>query len=525
MTTSETIPIAPEISGQEETLAPLDLRSLFVAGVHFGHPSKRWNPKMAEYIFGKRSRAHIIDLSKTVTMLKTAKDFVEEIVSKGGECLMVGTKAQAQGAIKEQADKVGAMYINQRWLGGMMTNFQTIQARIERLVYLEDAFAKDTIVAQTKRESLMLAAEVERLNKFFGGIKEMEKLPQVLFIVDIEKENIAVAEARRLGIPIVAIVDTNCDPTQVDFAIPGNDDSVRSITLIAQHIGEAISNGKVAAQKAREERMAAEAELESQEAAARAEAQAKAAERADEAVKVKAEADAKKAAEAKKAEASAPKTKDEPKAEVTKDEDKTASAKSSAAKSDEEQPKSEAKVAKAAERAAEAVKVKAETDAKKAAEAKKAEASAPKTKDEPKAEVTKDEDKTASAKSSAAKSDEEQPKSEAKAAKAETPETPDAKTETAAEAPVVEDTAKEKAEPAKKPVTKTKAAPKAKAKTAANKPAAAQKAKPAPKPKAKAPTKAKPAASEKDDAKKTAAAVKEKPEATEKSKSGADDSN
>ena len=454
MTTSETTPIAPENSGQEETLAPLDLRSLFVAGVHFGHPSKRWNPKMAEYIFGKRSRAHIIDLSKTVTMLKTAKDFVEEIVSKGGECLMVGTKAQAQGAIKEQADKVGAMYINQRWLGGMMTNFQTIQARIERLVYLEDAFAKDTIVAQTKRESLMLAAEVERLNKFFGGIKEMEKLPQVLFIVDIEKENIAVAEARRLGIPIVAIVDTNCDPTQVDFAIPGNDDSVRSITLIAQHIGEAISNGKVAAQKAREERMAAEAELESQEAAARAEAQAKAAERADEAVKVKAEA-----------------------------------------------------------------------DAKKAAEAKKAEASAPKTKDEPKAEVTKDEDKTASAKSSAAKSDEEQPKAEAKAAKAETSETPDAKTETAAEAPVVEDTAKEKAEPAKKPVTKTKAAPKAKAKTAANKPAAAQKAKPAPKPKAKAPTKAKPAASEKDDAKKTAAAVKEKPEATEKSKSGADDSN
>ena len=454
MTTSETIPIAPEISGQEETLAPLDLRSLFVAGVHFGHPSKRWNPKMAEYIFGKRSRAHIIDLSKTVTMLKTAKDFVEEIVSKGGECLMVGTKAQAQGAIKEQADKVGAMYINQRWLGGMMTNFQTIQARIERLVYLEDAFAKDTIVAQTKRESLMLAAEVERLNKFFGGIKEMEKLPQVLFIVDIEKENIAVAEARRLGIPIVAIVDTNCDPTQVDFAIPGNDDSVRSITLIAQHIGEAISNGKVAAQKAREERMAAEAELEAQEAAARAEAQAK-----------------------------------------------------------------------AAERAAEAVKVKAETDAKKAAEAKKAEASAPKTKDEPKAEVTKDEEKTASAKSSAAKSDEEQPKPEAKAAKAETPETPDAKTETVAEAPVVEDTAKEKAEPAKKPVTKTKAAPKAKAKTAANKPAAAQKAKPAPKPKAKAPTKAKPAASEKDDAKKTAAAVEEKPEATEKSKSGADDSN
>ena len=303
MTTAETPQITPENTGEDETLAPLDLRSLFVAGVHFGHPSKRWNPKMSEYIFGKRSRAHIIDLSKTLTSLNTAKEFIETIVGKGGECLLVGTKAQAQGAIKEQADKVGAMYINQRWLGGMMTNFQTIQARIERLVYLEDAFAKDTVVAQTKRESLMLAAEVERLNKFFGGIKEMEKLPQVLFIVDIEKEQIAVAEAKKLGIPIVAIVDTNCDPTEVDYPIPGNDDSVRSITLITRHITEAIASGKAAAKLAREERMAAEAELEAQEAAARATAQAAAAERA-----------AKEAADAKKAEAKT--TKPESKSEA-----------------------------------------------------------------------------------------------------------------------------------------------------------------------------------------------------------------
>ena len=277
MTTSENPQVA---EGQREALAPLDLRSLFVAGVHFGHPSKRWNPRMEDFIFGKRSRAHIIDLSKTVDALKSAKEFIEDIVSKGGECLMVGTKAQAQAAIKDEAEKVGAMYINQRWLGGMMTNFQTIQARIERLVYLEDAFAKGTVVAQTKRESLMLAAEVERLNKFFGGIKEMAKLPQVLFIVDIEKEKIAVAEARRLGIPIVAIVDTNCDPTEVDHAIPGNDDSVRSITLLTQHITEAIASGKVAARKAQEERLAVEAELEAQESAARAAAQAQAAERA-----------------------------------------------------------------------------------------------------------------------------------------------------------------------------------------------------------------------------------------------------
>lgn len=410
MTTSETPQVAAVNTEQEETLAPLDLRSLFVAGVHFGHPSKRWNPKMAEYIFGKRSRAHIIDLSKTVTSLKAAKDFVEKIVGQGGECLMVGTKAQAQSPIREQATKAGAMYINQRWLGGMMTNFQTIQRRIERLVFLEDAFAKDTIVAQTKRESLMLAAEVVRLNKFFGGIKEMEKLPQVLFIVDIEKEKIAVAEAKRLGIPIVAIVDTNCDPTEVDFAIPGNDDSVRSITLITQHIAEAISSGKAAAKLAREERLAAEAELEAQEAAARAAAQAKAAERAAKAAAEKKIADAKKAAEAKAAEAAKP---------------------------------AEAKEEKAAEPVAEA-KAEAKTEAKPAAKkaAPKAEA-----KTEAKAEV-----KT-----------EEKPAAKAKAA----PKKAAAKTEAKAEAKTEEKpAAKAKAAPKKaaaKPAAK-KAAPKAAAK-------------------------------------------------------------
>ncbi len=315
---------------------------------------------MEEFIFTKRSRAHIIDLSKTVESLKAAKAFIEKIVAGGGECLLVGTKAQAQGAIKEHAESAGAMYINQRWLGGMMTNFQTIKPRIERLVFLEDAFAKDAVVAQTKRESLMLAAEVERLNKFFGGIKEMEKLPQVLFIVDIEKEKLAVAEAKRLGIPIVAIVDTNCDPTEVDYAIPGNDDSVRAISLITQHIAEAIAGGKVAAQKAREERMAAEAELEAQEAAARAAAQAKAAERAAKAAEAKAAADAKKAEEEKSEEPKA-EAKEEPKAEK----------------------KTEAKKAKAAPKAKAEAK-KSESDDAAKAEAKeepKAEA-----KEEPKAE-------------------------------------------------------------------------------------------------------------------------------------------
>ncbi len=383
MTTSETPQVAAVETEQEETLAPLDLRSLFVAGVHFGHPSKRWNPKMAEYIFGKRSRAHIIDLSKTVTSLKDAKEFVEKIIGQGGECLMVGTKAQAQGAIKEQAGKAGAMYINQRWLGGMMTNFQTIQPRIERLVFLEDAFAKGTVVSQTKRESLMLSHEVERLNKFFGGIKEMVKLPQVLFIVDIEKEKLAVAEARRLKIPIVAIVDTNCDPTEVDFPIPGNDDSVRSITLITQHIAEAISNGKAAAKFAREERMAAEAELEAQEAAARAAAQAKAAERAAKAAEEKKVADAKRAAEAKAAEAAKPAAAVEaakPKAEA-KTEAKPAAAKPAAkaeaipaAAKPETKPetKSEAKPAAKAEAKPAAAKPEAKPEAKAKTEEKPA---------------------------------------------------------------------------------------------------------------------------------------------------------
>jgi small subunit ribosomal protein S2 len=370
LTTAETPKITPENAVEDETLAPLDLRSLFVAGVHFGHPSKRWNPKMSEYIFGKRSRAHIIDLSKTLTSLNTAKEFIETIVAQGGECLLVGTKAQAQNAVKEQADKVGAMYINQRWLGGMMTNFQTIQARIERLVYLEDAFAKGTVVAQTKRESLMLAAEVERLNKFFGGIKEMEKLPQVLFIIDIEKEQIAVAEAKKLGIPIVAIVDTNCDPTQVDYPIPGNDDSVRSITLITRHITESIASGKAAAKAVSEERMAAEAELEAQEAAARATAQAAAAERAAKEV-----ADAKKAAAmVPKTEAEAPKTE----AEAPKTEAEAPKTEAEAPKTEAEAPKTEAKAPKTEAKAP-------KTEAK----APKTEAKAPKAKAKPKVAAKK----------------------------------------------------------------------------------------------------------------------------------------
>ncbi len=234
---------------------------------------------MEPYIFTKRNGAHIIDLSKTLECLETAKEFVQGLSSQGGEILLVGTKKPAQATIAEEATRVGSMYINQRWLGGMLTNFQTIQARIERLVFLEEAIAKGELPTTTKRETLRIEHEVVRLNKFFGGIKEMVRLPAAIYVVDVIKEKIAVAEANRLGIPVVAIVDTNCDPSQVQYPIPGNDDGVRAIRLITSEIATAIATGRDVAIKVAQERMAEEAELEAQEEAARARAQAEAAAR------------------------------------------------------------------------------------------------------------------------------------------------------------------------------------------------------------------------------------------------------
>ena len=234
---------------------------------------------MEPYIFTKRNGAHIIDLSKTLECLDTAKEFVTKTSAEGGEVLLVGTKKPAQATIAEEAARVGSMYINQRWLGGMLTNFQTIQARIERLVFLEEAIAKGELPTTTKRETLRIEHEVVRLNKFFGGIKEMVRLPAAIFVVDVIKEKIAVAEANRLGIPVVAIVDTNCDPSVVQYPIPGNDDGVRAIRLITSEIATAIATGRDVAVKLAQERMAEEAELEAQEEAARARTQAEAAAR------------------------------------------------------------------------------------------------------------------------------------------------------------------------------------------------------------------------------------------------------
>ena len=266
---------------QIEATSPLDLRTLFTAGVHFGHPTKRWNPKMEEYIFSKRAGAHIIDLSKTISCLEKAKEFVEENVGNGGECLLVGTKGQAQRAIEKYANESDSMYINQRWLGGMLTNFQTVKKRIERLIYLEDSHAKGVVEVQTKREALKASNEIERLNKFFGGIKEMDKLPNMIYVIDTESERIAIAEANRLNIPVVAIVDTNSDPSGVDYPIPGNDDSIRSIEIITSQIATAITRGKVSAKTRKEEKLATEADLEAQEQAAREAIQLEAAKRSE----------------------------------------------------------------------------------------------------------------------------------------------------------------------------------------------------------------------------------------------------
>ncbi len=256
-----------------------DIRELFEASVHFGHPTKRWHPRMAPFIFGRRSKTHILDLYKTQQLLKEAVEIVSRISSRGGETLFVGTKLQAQIVIENRAKDCGSMYINQRWLGGMLTNFATIEERIKRLIYLEDGLAKGTVETDTKRERLRIQVEVTRLNKYFRGVKEITRLPDILFIVDPVHEDIAVKEAIRLSIPIVAIVDSNCDPTNIDYPIPGNDDSMHSIQIIANEIAQAIIAGKNAYRTRQEDILTEASELEAQEEAARIAAQQAASER------------------------------------------------------------------------------------------------------------------------------------------------------------------------------------------------------------------------------------------------------
>lgn len=222
----------------------VSMKQLLEAGVHFGHQTRRWNPKMNEYIFTERNGIYIIDLQKTVRKLEQAYMFVREISEQGESVLFVGTKKQAGDSVKEEAIRAGAHYVNARWLGGMLTNFGTIRTRIDRLAQLRTMEEDGTFDKLTKKEVSKLTLEIEKLEKFLGGIKTMERLPGALFIVDPRKEKIAVAEARKLGIPVIAIVDTNCDPDVIDYVIPGNDDAIRAVKLISQVIGNAIIEGR-----------------------------------------------------------------------------------------------------------------------------------------------------------------------------------------------------------------------------------------------------------------------------------------
>ena len=210
-------------------MSVIAMKQLLEAGVHFGHQTRRWNPKMAEYIFTERNGIYIIDLQKTVKKIEEAYDFIRSVAQEGGEILFVGTKKQAQETIKEEAVRVGMHYVDARWLGGMLTNFKTIKKRIERLAQLHKMEEDGTFDLLPKKEVIGLRGEMEKLEKYLGGIKEMKKAPAAIFIVDPRKERIAIAEAKKLNIPIVAIVDTNCDPEDVDYVIPGNDDAIRAV--------------------------------------------------------------------------------------------------------------------------------------------------------------------------------------------------------------------------------------------------------------------------------------------------------
>jgi small subunit ribosomal protein S2 len=223
---------------------PVSIKLLLEAGVHFGHQKRRWNPRMKQYVFTQRNGIHIIDLQQSVGKIQEARNFVRDLIADGGDIVFVGTKKQAQEVVLEEATRCGAYYVARRWLGGMLTNFTTIQARIDYLVRLEDRKARGELELLPKKEALKLEKEMARLNGLFSGVKEMTKIPSALFVVDLMKEKIAVAEAKQLGIPIVAMVDTDCDPRIVDYPIPSNDDAIKAIRLLCSIMADAVLEGK-----------------------------------------------------------------------------------------------------------------------------------------------------------------------------------------------------------------------------------------------------------------------------------------
>ena len=225
-------------------MSVISMKQLLEAGVHFGHQTRRWNPKMAPYIYTERNGIYIIDLQQSVGMVDDAYNAIADIVANGGNILFVGTKKQAQDAIKTEAERCGQFYVNERWLGGMLTNFKTIRGRVARLAQLKAMREDGTFDLLPKKEVVGLELEIEKLEKYLGGITEMKKIPNAMFIVDPRKERIAVSEAIKLGLPIVAIVDTNCDPDEIDYVIPGNDDAIRAVKLIAGAIANAVIEGR-----------------------------------------------------------------------------------------------------------------------------------------------------------------------------------------------------------------------------------------------------------------------------------------
>lgn len=234
-------------------MAIISMKQLLEAGVHFGHQTRRWNPKMAPYIFTERNGIYIIDLQKTVRKVDEAYQFVRNTVAEGGTVLFVGTKKQAQETIRQEAERCGMPYVNQRWLGGMLTNFQTIRSRIDRLEQLETMESDGSFELLPKKEVMQLQKEKERLERFLGGIRTLRRLPDAVFVVDPRKEKIAVAEAKKLGIPIIAIVDTNCDPDEIDYVIPGNDDAIRAVRLLTSKMADAVLEALEGQQVAEEE--------------------------------------------------------------------------------------------------------------------------------------------------------------------------------------------------------------------------------------------------------------------------------
>jgi small subunit ribosomal protein S2 len=234
-----------EAKNQEENkMAVISMKQLLEAGVHFGHQTRRWNPKMAPYIFTERNGIYIIDLQKTVKKIEEAYDFMREVGASGKPVLFVGTKKQAQAAIVDEANRCGQYYVNQRWLGGMLTNYKTISKRIQRLRDIQAMETDGTFDKLSKKEVAKLRLELEKLERFLGGIKDMKGMPGAIFVVDPKKEKIAIKEARILGIPVVGIVDTNCDPDDVDYIIPANDDAIRAVKLIAGKMADAVIEGK-----------------------------------------------------------------------------------------------------------------------------------------------------------------------------------------------------------------------------------------------------------------------------------------